>query len=117
MPHTLLEHMALKNTFVCFWGHVSVCILQLRSAGQQFMTNYRVPLKGLSDEDRKSRAKSLFSEYVGSLDYKEAAECVQELGAPGLAALFSISLNRQTLYVSVQVVAAGLACATTVSKI
>lgn len=43
----------------------------------------REPLLDLSMEERESRAKSLFSEYISSRDHKEATECVQELDVPG----------------------------------
>ena len=43
----------------------------------------RAPLKDLSQEDRESRATSLFSEFLSSNDYAEATACVQELTAPG----------------------------------
>jgi hypothetical protein len=49
----------------------------------------REPLKNLSEEDRESRAKSLFSEYASSRDVAEATACVEELTLPGTAHLLS----------------------------
>ena len=43
----------------------------------------REPLKNLSEADRKSRAKSLFSDYISSPDIAEAKASVEELTAPG----------------------------------
>ena len=43
----------------------------------------RQPLKHLTEADRKSRAKSLYSDYISSPDIAEATASVEELSVPG----------------------------------
>ena len=61
----------------------------------------REPLKHLSEADRKSRAKSLYSDYLSSPDIAEATASVEELSVPGkylAAATAQLSCRLYTIH-------------------
>lgn len=58
----------------------------------------RQPLKNLSEADRKSRAKSLFSDYLSSPDIAEARASVEELSTPGTPNLPCTTLQTPLQY-------------------